>query len=472
MLGAKINTAQWGDHFEQFVWAHSFEWGYHKHPPLPTWLLASAIWLFGPSPYWAYTLAALCTAGTALFTYGIAWRLIGAPLTALAMLLWGLQQAFSARAQLFNHNTVMMLAVSGTVWCVLQAVDGRQRAWWIASGVGAGLAMLSKYQSVVPLAGIVVALLLSGELKTRAARVGLMLAAGVAALVFAPHVAWMLHNDFTTLRYAAQDGLPMSWSDRGLNVAGFLLQQLRLLFPALLFALLLWLWPGLRQRHGESVADEQLQRRRAWCVGLILFPLTITLLTCPAFGLKLQNHWGYQCLQFISLWLAWRLRAVLQRGAQAIAVMALLVHALSMTVAAKPSWTSERAPGRRVDGQYPARRLAAAVQADWHSLTACSLDIVVGPSFEAGMVSVYAPQPPKVLEGGDFKKSPWVQPDELRRRGAVYVATEPADLPKQGVLFDSMPVNAAGAQRLYWTIVPPIACGATVAGAPSGGPGF
>ena len=38
-LSAFINTSQFGDNFEQFNWAHSWEWGYWKHPPLTTWLL-------------------------------------------------------------------------------------------------------------------------------------------------------------------------------------------------------------------------------------------------------------------------------------------------------------------------------------------------------------------------------------------------------------------------------------------------
>jgi len=46
IVGVAFSTAQWGDHFEQFTWAHSVQWGYHKHPPLPTWLLAGAIELF------------------------------------------------------------------------------------------------------------------------------------------------------------------------------------------------------------------------------------------------------------------------------------------------------------------------------------------------------------------------------------------------------------------------------------------
>jgi 4-amino-4-deoxy-L-arabinose transferase-like glycosyltransferase len=457
---ALLNSGQWGDHFEQFVWAHSLEWGYHKHPPLPTWLLAGLIGALGPSPYWTYLLAALCTAGTGLCTYHIASRLLGPPLAGLALLLWGLQQAFSVRAQLYNHNTVLMLAVGATAWCVLAAVDTGRWRWWLAAGAAAGAAMLSKYQAVVPLAGLVVALMLTGELRRATVLRGLALAAAVAALMFLPHVLWMLQHDFSTVRYAAREG-PLAWPARGHSIVSFLAQQLRLLFPALLFALLLRLWPGLRQRDdlGRLTAGaESLRWRRAWFVGLVVFPLVITVLTCPTFGLKLQNHWGYQCLQFVGLWLAWRMRGLAQRGAKALVALALLVQVGFMALAAQASWTGVREAGRRADTRYPAAALAAAVQRDWQVYTSCPLAFVVGPPFEAGMVSVYSAQPPVVLEWGDFSKSPWVRPQELVRLGAVFVDTDLLRLPK-GVLLDSMAVKDAGGDRVYWTVVPPTSCG-------------
>ena len=69
LIGVSNGTSQWGDHFEQFVWAHSVEWGYHKHPPLPTWMLATVIAVFGPAVASAQALAVVCTLGTGFFTY-------------------------------------------------------------------------------------------------------------------------------------------------------------------------------------------------------------------------------------------------------------------------------------------------------------------------------------------------------------------------------------------------------------------
>ena len=73
------------------------------------------------------------------------------------------------------------------------------------------------------------------------------------------------------------------------------------------------------------------------------------------------------------------------------------------------------------------------------------------------------PKPPKVLEGGDFRKSPWVQADELQAYGAVYVSTDLADLPEHAVMVDSMAIHVgvnAGGGRIYWAVVPPPVCAA------------
>ncbi|MEO9122919.1 MAG: hypothetical protein ABI228_07965, partial [Burkholderiaceae bacterium] len=39
------------DGMEELVWASSFEWGYYKHPPLPSWVLYGLTSLFG-KPVW------------------------------------------------------------------------------------------------------------------------------------------------------------------------------------------------------------------------------------------------------------------------------------------------------------------------------------------------------------------------------------------------------------------------------------
>ena len=51
------------DNIEQLTWVRSLEWGYYKHPPLPTWLLWPFVQALGWSAWTTYVLGALCTLG-------------------------------------------------------------------------------------------------------------------------------------------------------------------------------------------------------------------------------------------------------------------------------------------------------------------------------------------------------------------------------------------------------------------------
>jgi len=44
------------DNMEELVWANSFEMGYQKHPPLPTWVLYPLTMIFGKVVWLPYAL--------------------------------------------------------------------------------------------------------------------------------------------------------------------------------------------------------------------------------------------------------------------------------------------------------------------------------------------------------------------------------------------------------------------------------
>ena len=432
-------------------------------------MLAATTFVFGPWVHAAQALAFACTAATACFTWQIARRLLGTEVAALALLLWGLQSTFSVHAGLFNHNTVAMTGVSATAYCFLRALERGALGWWIVTGAAAGLALLAKYQALIGLTGVLVAAAFGGNLVPKAQRRGCLVAVIVALLMLVPHIAWLTQRQAMPLDYALQTGRSLDAWERLRNVVGFSAQQVRLLLPALLFAGALLL---VQARLGAIAAwpntvDER--RRRAWLFGLIAFPLGLTLLSSPLLGLALQNHWGYQALQFASLWLAWRIHRRVPRAgalwlAGAVAAhAAFLVITLTMTGALRPS--PEHTPSRRLDRAWPAQELADAVLHDWRQVTSCPLAYVVGPSFEAGMVSVYAGGRAAVLEDGSMAKSPWIDAGDLRRRGAVHVGLDPRALPGGGAAgvgsLDLRAVSPPPHQRVYWTIVAPVDCTTT-----------
>jgi hypothetical protein len=71
--------------------------------------------------------------------------------------------------------------------------------------------------------------------------------------------------------------------------------------------------------------------------------------------------------------------------------------------------------------QYPGRLLADILTRDWHERYGTTLTYVGGSEFLANNVAVYSPDHPHVVAHGEVRLSPWIDPAELRRRGAVLV---------------------------------------------------
>lgn len=431
-----VDGGLYGDNVEQTIWSHSMQWGYYKHPPLPTWLLGAFHLVTGQHWWSTSVLAGLCLLATLWLTWSIARELLGARSAAAAVVWWGLLQCFSSRAQLYNHNTVLVLTIAVTVWCLLRALRGGS-GWWVAVGLAAGAALLAKYQAAIALAGLLAVLVWSGRMRESRVLRGIASALLIAAATFAPHLAWLFSHDFSTLRYASQSVEQGGFGQRLMSDLSFLVNQLRMVLPALI-ALALCAFLARRTNSpatvppstltGASVsAAEEAQRQdpsngistTLWTRGLFSGLLMLILLLPLLLGVNLRNHWGVQTFQFFTLWLAWRLHSSSAISLPRLTLVAGVIHVLSMLV----YLIDVRDPGamaaaRRVDNAFPGRRLADAATLQWQSATRCPLRFLVG-DFEAGLTSAYLPESPAVYVGPIA--TPWISSAQLRQHGALYI---------------------------------------------------
>jgi hypothetical protein len=111
------------------------------------------------------------------------------------------------------------------------------------------------------------------------------------------------------------------------------------------------------------------------------------------------------------------------------------------------------------DKNYPGHELTRKAVADWQSATTCPLKYVVGPSFEAGTISLFSGQSPKVLEGGSYVASPWIDKLDLQRQGALYVSYSADELPAAATARGSLVITTLEVskrpQTVYWGVVVP-----------------
>ena len=108
---------------------------------------------------------------------------------------------------------------------------------WILLGVGIGMAVWAKYFVVVQAVPLVLFALFDRDARKALATPGPWIAIAVALVVMAPHLVWLVQNDFLPFAYADARAVHFKGAlDYLIKPSRFLLSQLGFLLPSLLIA--------------------------------------------------------------------------------------------------------------------------------------------------------------------------------------------------------------------------------------------
>ncbi len=168
-----------------------FSLGYFDHPPASWWLSWGSAQIFGESPLAVrlpfIALSALSTwlvfrlggeAGGERAGFWAAFAFSLSPVLGVTSATWVLPDG------------PLDCALLGAALCLMHALAGRGRAWWLGAGACAGLALLSKYSAVLTIGGAFVFLLTSRAHRHWLARPEPYVAALLAFAMFSPVVIW------------------------------------------------------------------------------------------------------------------------------------------------------------------------------------------------------------------------------------------------------------------------------------------
>ncbi len=134
---------------------------YFDHPPMAFWLAHGASVLLGSESHLVVRLPfVLLFAGTTWIVYQLGAVTFGPSAGWLAALLLNVSAVFSAStASWVLPDGPLMFGLAASAYCLARvlfdpAEASRAWRWWLAAGVCAGLAALSKYQASLFLAGV------------------------------------------------------------------------------------------------------------------------------------------------------------------------------------------------------------------------------------------------------------------------------------------------------------------------------
>jgi 4-amino-4-deoxy-L-arabinose transferase-like glycosyltransferase len=409
------------DLIEALTYGREWQLGYDKLPPLPWWLVEGAYRLFGHDLAY-YALAQVTVLAAFAAVWATARPLVG-PLGALLSILIadGLHY-FNYTAAKFNHDVVQLPLWALAGYAYHRALRGQRLGSWLVLGASIGVAVWAKYFVIVLALPLGLFLLVDREARKALRTPGPYLALLAALVVMAPHLLWLVENDFLPFAYAEARAAPSrGFIDHLWHPLQFLLEQVGFLVPALLIGAPL-LWPPAREGGAPSAADAYDRR----IVTVLAFgPLATVLALSTLSGRGTVAMWGYPLFLFLGLSIVLAARTGLSppRAARVLLLWALaftgFAIAFVVNYAVQPSYD-----GRYRAVLYPGEPLGAAMSQRFRAATGQPLAYVIAGMWDGGNVAHYAREQPRVLIDGDPRRAPWIDLAGLNRRGALVLWTE------------------------------------------------
>jgi 4-amino-4-deoxy-L-arabinose transferase-like glycosyltransferase len=450
------------DLIEALIYGREWQLGYDKLPPLP-WYIVEILYRLFHADIAYYLFAQLTVVAAFAFVFRLALTLTGARAALAAVLIVDGLHYFTSTSPKFNHDVIQLpfWALAGLSF--YYALRTQRLKHWVLLGIALGGAFWAKYfvaMLAVPLALFV---LIDRDARPSLRTAGPYIAAAIALIIAAPHLVWLVQNDFLPLHYVeARATPPRGWYDYVWRPLQFALGQLGWLLPSLVIAATMF----FPRRPSTTFNADRFSRR---IVTLLTFgPCALLLLTSAITGGKVIGMWGYPLWLFLGLWLVLRIGPIadpkrfVRLSAAWAAATAIYVIAFVVYMAVEPrtrlTYRAELFPGPAVAHELAAR---------FAKETGQPVAYVIAPMYFGGNVSHYAREAPRTVIDGDLGRVPWIDPADLKRRGALvmwvesdpnrvpdaYRALAPDAVPRQPLQFPA--IWGKWVHTIGWAIVPP-----------------
>jgi 4-amino-4-deoxy-L-arabinose transferase-like glycosyltransferase len=394
------------------------EWqlGYWKHPPLPWWLAdlvyrltgqVNSVYLLGPLSVIA------CFAGVYLLSRDIAGPLQGLIAT---LSLIGIHY-YNYSAVKFAHDQMQLPFWVFTALFFYRAL-ARGKTWdWLLAGAMLALAFWSKYAAFA-LAISLAVFLIADPLARRTLRLpGPYLMALAFCVVIAPNAIWLVKSGFLPLQYVTDRArhaqhwyqvltYPLIWT----------LAQAFFIHPTLIL-LGVTLFPRLQKQEPPSPS---VAFGRRYATMLAFGPFIVVTLAAALSGRAPITMWGYPLWSFLPL------AAILWFGPvtdalrlRVFTIGIVFLFLLGPAIYIGTYIYDQHKRGRPKATEFPGHAIAEHLTREWRAKTGKELHYVAGTEFAANNVAVYSPDRPHVVVHGRPDISPWVDMNDLRKRGVL-----------------------------------------------------
>jgi hypothetical protein len=407
---------------EDLAFGKEWQLGYWKHPPLPWWMAELAYRLTGQIDA-VYVLGPLAAV---LCLYGV-WLLareVASEFEALiaVIVLEGIH-FYNFSAVKFAHDQMQLPFWAFTALFFYRALVRGRLLEWALAGVFLAGAFWSKY-AAVPLAATLGLFLLLDPTARRAWRTpGPYVMALAFLIVLAPNIWWLFDNNFMPFQYVeARARVALHWYQYLLYPLRWIGSQALVLLPSAVLLALACAGAG-RPAPPDMSALAAFNRR--YVTALALGPFLVTTLVAAALGRLAIAMWGYPLWSFAPLAVLLWVRPLadprrLRWCATGCIAVLLAWPAAYAAVELGESFLRDRPKAT----QFPGQLVADIITRDWRERFDTPLVYAGGTEFAVNNLAAYSPDRPHVIPHGDPKLAPFIDMNDVRRRGAVLIWEE------------------------------------------------
>lgn len=413
------------DTAEGIVWGREWQWGYYKHPPLAAWLSNIAYQIQGSPGFSLYLLSQLAV----ILTFWAVWKFslkLLTPLQALASILCleGIYFYTFPSIQ-FNPDILMLPLWALLILKLYETLEKESLTGWISIGILAGLSVLAKYESFVLLIPIFIFMLINNQARKAFQFSGVYLAFIISLVIITPHLIWLYQNNFLPIGYALHSSQLLSNQEAQVNIhsfltahiknlANYLFEQLIAVLPAFLLLMIFIKQP--RQSHMLNKFQKQ------FLLIIICGPFLFTLLLSILLGIQIKTYWSIPYYSFFATLVLAFLRPfitlkIFKRYVLSCVFVFILFGLGSITALNYLPYKK----GHALHLQFPAKKMAAYVTRIWHTHYHTKLSYLAGPKYMVDYVGAYARDHPSVLIDWNPHISPWINEQNLRKKGAIFI---------------------------------------------------
>ncbi len=427
LVGVKWPQDLYQDTVEAYAWGRQFLGGYGRHPPLTGWIAGVWYRLFPAANWSSYLLSHIMVGISLISIYLIARRALDARRATFAIFILMLYPLFHLNSDRFGNYQVLLALLPLLVLAFLNAFEKRTAISGVLLGLATAAAMLTYYAAAICVFAIGLAAVLHRDRRRFFTSSAPYWAAAVCLLGLSPHLIWLFHWDFSSLRWVEAQTLV---ENPGESVRRYLYDHaVFYVMPMVGAALALWplRWRAERKQHSPPAAF------LVMVIGAVLV-CAPPLLSIPL-HFPLKSDWG-KPLFFLVPIMALLLLPRLLITRRAVASGALIAGLwLVLMVAAAPAYPWLSFSLRPNAGSYhPYSEIAPVVTRLWRERYNSPLPLIASRFSIAATVVFYSSDHPGMYADFDPAYNPWLDyPSELQRKGFVGVCIEGDDYCNAGL---------------------------------------